>query len=76
MVEVWNACLERGRGAASFESLTAFFERTTSEVLLDSSLDPGLLERWDEAQLPPDLEAARQAWLDMVSRTAQAMFVE
>ena len=76
IVEAWNGAVEQGNRSPSFASFTSFAHRVAGAVASDTSLDVGVLERWDEAQLSAELETARRAWLDHVSIAAQSAIRE
>ena len=72
IVEVWNLAVETGHRAPSFEVFVAFAHEIAGRLLSDKAADVELLERWDEALLPREVEVRRDAWLDGVTRAAQA----
>ena len=68
--EAWNAAVEQGRRSPSFASFARFADRVAGELLPYAAATAFLLERWNEALLPPELAEQRRSWLDGISVAA------
>ena len=76
IVDAWNEGVANDRVAPSFERFIAYADRAAGAILAGDANDAEILERWNEALLPTELEAQRAAYVDRVSTIAHASLVD